>query len=327
LSPTDFYRPHPAVIAAAITLVAIGGYLGARAILDGAEPEPGGRADPPSASPTAQPTESPSPADLPPPQEFVDRFMTNRLASHTVDRFLSPQAASLYEEHAGGLWLYDESLVGGPGAVYEGFTVAGPKLVKGARPRSWIVTVRIPVRWVGDAPAGEITEVLTVGRGRTAQGRLKPLVVLDASLRGRDDEGLPLPVALARHDIVYAAKGHDYAELAELTGDMDNFSYSFGESGDPIGYWRDLEEEGHVPILGDILSLVLSTHFAIDKDIFVWPAAHAKDPSKWSEVDHKDLGELYPKKDIRRFERAGGYTGWRVGISRDGSWLYFVSGD
>jgi hypothetical protein len=153
-------------------------------------------------------------------------------------------------------------------------------------------------------------------------------VVLNARRRGdRAQEGLPLAVAMARHDIHFAAISRDFDELQRLTGEVDDFTYTFGESGDPIGYWRGLEE-GHLPILGDILTGVLGTHFARDKSIFMWPAAHAKAPSEWSEGDLQDMRKLgYRKREIRGFEEFGAYTGWRVGIRRDGTWLYFVSGD
>jgi hypothetical protein len=32
-------------------------------------------------------------------------------------------------------------------------------------------------------------------------------------------------------------------------------------------------------------------------------------------------------EDIRSFEQYGGYTGWRVGMRADGTWLFFVAGD
>ena len=31
--------------------------------------------------------------------------------------------------------------------------------------------------------------------------------------------------------------------------------------------------------------------------------------------------------EIRRFERGGAYLGWRTGIRKDGTWLYFIAGD
>lgn len=137
---------------------------------------------------------------------------------------------------------------------------------------------------------------------------------------------LPAAVAAKRNAIVSAAHALDYDRL-ELLLDRDHFSYSFGESGDPVGYWRRLEDEGEVPILGDYLPVILSAPFARRGDIYVWPSAYAKKPSEWTAEDRRWLRNLYTEQEIQGFERAGAYLGWRVGIRKDGTWLFFVAGD
>ncbi len=137
---------------------------------------------------------------------------------------------------------------------------------------------------------------------------------------------LPAAVARTRDAIVAAAHARDYAALETLL-DPVTFSYSFGEGGDPVGYWRTLEEDGEVAILGDFLPLVLSWPVAKDGDIYVWPAAHRKPPAGWTEDDLAPLQQLYTKADIDGFVQAGGYLGYRAGIREDGTWLFFVSGD
>jgi hypothetical protein len=139
-------------------------------------------------------------------------------------------------------------------------------------------------------------------------------------------EALPSAVVQTREAIVEAAHAFDYDGLEALL-DPASFSYSFGESGDPIGYWRRLEEVGEVPILGDFLPVVLSMGYAKKDDIYVWPAAFAKKPSQWTAADLGDMRILYTDEDIRGFEQAGGYLGYRVGIREDGTWLFFVAGD
>ena len=91
--------------------------------------------------------------------------------------------------------------------------------------------------------------------------------------------------------------------------------------GDPIDYWRRLEKEAEVPVLGDILPTVLSG------DIYAWPSVHSKPPSEWTPEERRWLRNLYTAREIRRFERAGHYLGWRTGIRKDGTWLYFIAGD
>jgi hypothetical protein len=145
-----------------------------------------------------------------------------------------------------------------------------------------------------------------------------------ATTAARDQ--LPAAVAAKREAIVTAAHAMDYDRLRTLL-DPAHFSYSFGESGDPVGYWRRLEEEGEVPILGDYLPVILSGPAARRGNIYLWPRAYAKKPSDWSAAERRWLKNFYSEQEIRGFERAGAYLGWRVGIRRDGTWLFFVAGD
>ncbi len=140
------------------------------------------------------------------------------------------------------------------------------------------------------------------------------------------ENALPTPVDEKREAIVAAAQALDYDRLETLL-DPKTFSYSFGEMGDPIGYWRRLEEQGEVPVLGDILPTVLSGPRATQGDIYVWPSVHGKPPSEWTPEERRWLRNLYTEREIRGFERAGSYLGWRAGIRKDGTWLYFIAGD
>lgn len=255
---------------------------------------------------------------------FVERFMNVRQAGLPADEFLSAGARVAYEEHETGLWLHDDTLPGGPGGGYQRFSV---ETEREPSEDLWKAEVRIRVTWLGDAPPSEIVEILTIGPGSNVAGEETPLVVLEA-VRGDDaaDDGLPLAVAETRQDIYLAAVKHDYKALRSLL-DPETFSYSFGESGDPIGYWRK-QEEAEVPILGDILTGVLHTRFGKTEDVFMWPSAAAKEPSEWTEADLDALRKAgSTDEEIRLFEQYGGYTGWRAGIRADGTWLFFISGD
>lgn len=137
---------------------------------------------------------------------------------------------------------------------------------------------------------------------------------------------LPAAVERKKDAIARAARSFDYTLLGELL-DPEAFSYSFGERGDPIAYWRRLEEEAHMPVVGEILPSVLATTPGQSGDTYVWPAAFAKNPDDWSPRDIADLRTFNNKEDIERFRSFGGYSGWRVGIRADGTWLFFIAGD
>jgi hypothetical protein len=165
-----------------------------------------------------------------------------------------------------------------------------------------------------------LVALLTVGAAGCAYG-------LDPTSRpSSTPDELPPAVAKKRDAIVATARAFDYDGLEKLL-DRKTFSYSFGASGDPVGYWRRLEEEGEVPILGDYLPVILGAPHAKRGDLYVWPSAYGKTPSTWTEEDRQWLTNLYTEREIRGFVRAGDYLGWRVGIRKDGKWLFFVAGD
>ena len=73
--------------------------------------------------------------------------------------------------------------------------------------------------------------------------------------------------------------------------------------------------------------MILGAPFARRDDTYVWPSAYVKKPSEWTAEDRQWLENFYSEEEIRGFEKAGNYLGWRVGIRKDGHWLFFVSGD
>jgi hypothetical protein len=244
---------------------------------------------------------------------FVDDFMAARQQGLPADEFLSAKARAAYAEHAGGLWLHDDALPGGPGGKFADFST---QLSPGGED-AWTVEVRTRVRWMGEAKPSEMVEELTIeGNKIVAAKRTDDL----------SDDGLPLPVAEKRQAIYGAAVKQDYDALGSLL-DPETFNYSFGESGDPISYWRR-QEKAEIPLLGDMLPSVLHTRFGRNEDIYVWPSAAAKEASEWTESDVQSMRDAdYTDDDIASFEQFGGYTGWRAGIRSDGTWLYFISGD
>jgi hypothetical protein len=141
------------------------------------------------------------------------------------------------------------------------------------------------------------------------------------------DGGLPTAVAEKREAIYRAAVKQDYDALEALL-DPETFSYSFGGSGDPIGYWREHEEGAESPVIGDTLPTVLHTRFGRTEDIYVWPSAAAKEAPDWTKADVESMRDAgYAHEDIDSFKEFGGYTGWRAGIRADGTWIYFIAGD
>jgi hypothetical protein len=137
---------------------------------------------------------------------------------------------------------------------------------------------------------------------------------------------LPPPVAETRQAILDAAQAFDWEALRALIPEQ-GFTFSFGGDTDPVAYWQRLESRAHVPVIGDILPMVLSTEPALRRGVYWWPAPAAEDPARWDEHELEILRQIHVEEDIRLFQEMGLYTGWRVGIDRDGTWVFFVSGD
>jgi hypothetical protein len=137
---------------------------------------------------------------------------------------------------------------------------------------------------------------------------------------------LPRPVIEMRNAILDVATTGRPSLLRSLIPE-EGFTFSFGGETDPIRYWKRLESEGHVPVIGDILPSVLGTEPGFDRGVFVWPAQATEDPARWDEADIEALTAIHAEEDIRSFQEAGLYLGWRVGIDRNGTWVFFVAGD
>lgn len=146
-----------------------------------------------------------------------------------------------------------------------------------------------------------------------------------------DDAGLPPPVAAMRHELVRAATECDYRRLQELAaaGSRD-FAFSFGDVGGAANHWQRLEEQGAGRPLRRLVQLLNLPHGTIGEDLTLsaWPLAFTFE--RWDDVpvaERERLGRLYGDAELRRFADFGSYIGYRVGITADGEWLYFVAGD
>jgi hypothetical protein len=151
--------------------------------------------------------------------------------------------------------------------------------------------------------------------------------------------GLPAPVAELRTALYEAARSCDWQTLQDLVVNPAGFSYSFGESGDPVAYWQRLELLHYRPLY--YLAEILQRPFGVYRlpvdltpegpPVYTWPSAQAYE--SWAEVPEADraaLRPLYDDSDFAAFEEFGGYLGFRVGIrssADEAHWIYAIEGD
>ncbi len=140
---------------------------------------------------------------------------------------------------------------------------------------------------------------------------------------------LPAPVAGKRDAIIAAAQARDWTALQQLAGPGE-FTYSFGEEGDAVAYWRQSVQEGiDIPrLLARVFAMGCAV--AADTGSYFFPAAAEIEWRKLTAPERKALQDLYGARldDWYMEGRENGYyVGWRGVIEKDGAWSAFVAGD
>lgn len=135
--------------------------------------------------------------------------------------------------------------------------------------------------------------------------------------------GLPAAVEAKRAEIQAAAESGDADAVAALAS--AEFSYTFGGpvEGGPAAYWRELEANGEDPL--GALAAILAMPYTLSRGIYYWPFAYDLTEDELTDYERSLLEQLPP--DAATFLPDGGYLGWRAGITPDGEWIFFVSGD
>jgi hypothetical protein len=147
-----------------------------------------------------------------------------------------------------------------------------------------------------------------------------------------DVSKIPQAVARMRELIVEAAASGDIERLRPLLGKGPTQT-QVGENGtDPVEVLKGLsgDQEG-IEILAILLD-VLSTGFVqVDKgtpdEIYVWPYFTEKSLSSLTAPEKVDLFRLVTAGDVAGMEEGGNYNFYRVGITPDGQWKFFIAGD
>lgn len=164
----------------------------------------------------------------------------------------------------------------------------------------------------------------------TSEPTLTPAAA-DCSAQGAEasaaaDDDLPAEVAALRDTLVDAARRCDEQALRTAIDASEMFTYSFGGDGDAIAYWRELEEAGQEPYLRLVQVLGTTPAVADGGGIVVWPQVTTGRPEDTTQTAWEELHWL-SAEELAASRGETGYLGWRVGISMDGQWRFFVAGD
>jgi hypothetical protein len=140
---------------------------------------------------------------------------------------------------------------------------------------------------------------------------------------------LPGEVAAMRAELLEAATACDFDRLDEpATANIT--SYTFGGGLAPGGYWRDLEAGGRTPLadLVHLLNLVPALYDVGEGNVFcMWPAVYAlPDWLNATTAQRQEPADLFGADQLAGWDALGGYIGYRVGITTEGRWTFFVAG-
>jgi hypothetical protein len=145
---------------------------------------------------------------------------------------------------------------------------------------------------------------------------------------------LPEPVRRKRETIIEACKTGDLEKLRPLfdTGEDATQLSLGGIDGDPIAFLRDLSGDKEGQEILAILEEVLSAGYVhmdagTQNDMYVWPYFFAVPLNKLTAPQRVELFKIVTAGDYEDMKTYGTYIFYRVGITPDGRWSFFVAGD
>lgn len=144
---------------------------------------------------------------------------------------------------------------------------------------------------------------------------------------------LPAPVRAARERILAAAHSGDLQKLFEVMQAGDALpQFSSSQEKNPLVLWRaTYPESGGIEVLSILITILDTGCLHVDagtpQEMYLWPY-FARGPLKALKPEQKvDLLRIVTGADYKNMTESGTYNFYRVGISPDGRWHYFVAGD
>jgi hypothetical protein len=142
---------------------------------------------------------------------------------------------------------------------------------------------------------------------------------------------LPPAVARTREQILAAARSGDLDKVAALMRPAGTV-FTFGDDKDPVAFWKaNYPDSEGIEVLS-ILVTVLETGFVrLDPDTpqeaYVWPYFVGIPIKTLSPEQKVELFRIVTGADYKDMVEFGAYAFYRLGISPDGTWQFFVAGD
>ncbi|MHC5306781.1 hypothetical protein [Bartonella sp. LJL80] len=149
-----------------------------------------------------------------------------------------------------------------------------------------------------------------------------------------DIDKLPAPVKLMRQKIIDAAKTGDVNNLKNLFGNSaEPTQLSVGDDvKDPIAFIKQQSGDGQgLETLAILIDLFNSGYVHLDEgeneEIYVWPYFVAIPVEHLTNPQLVQLFQIMTAGDLEQMKEIGTYAFYRIGITPDGKWRFFVTGD
>jgi hypothetical protein len=179
--------------------------------------------------------------------------------------------------------------------------------------------------------------LMLAGSGLAQQDEpgVAPRASVDAPLPTilRAESELPEPVREKRQKLIDAAKSGDIENLrALMQAEEEPPSVAFGDPGDPIEYLKALSADADGREILAILLEVLESGFVhagagTADELYVWPYFATYPLEALTSEQLVELFTLLTAADYEDMKSYGAYTFFRVGITPDGRWRFFLAGD
>ncbi len=161
----------------------------------------------------------------------------------------------------------------------------------------------------------------------------EPKIPMEIPVVEYDLTKLPKPVARLREQIIEAATTGDPEKLRPII-DANGEPPVFGPSdvGDPIGYLKlQSGDDGGREILAILIEVLDAGYVHVDvgtpDEMYVWPYFARYPLDKLTPPQLVELFKLVFAGDYQDMLTDGVYSYFTAGISPDGTWRYFQSGD
>ncbi|MGB7433027.1 MAG: hypothetical protein WA921_11225 [Ahrensia sp.] len=201
------------------------------------------------------------------------------------------------------------------------------------------MVVPLPEPFIGTSPAfpdpnDPLATTPAMPRNQTDPARSQAGLDGQIPVISYDIDALPAPVRRMRELIMDAARSGDMEALRPLIGSgADTTQLALSEIDvDPIDYLKSISGDalGHetLAILLEVLEAgYVQLDAGLDTELFIWPYFFALPLEGLTPVQRVELFKLVTAGDYEDMLSFGAYIFFRVGITPQGRWLFFVAGD